>query len=67
MAATKKITEAQVRKAFEAADRADMAVERHQQKAGYGRSNDRTRELRCKAQDLRSRAYQLRSVFDNQA
>jgi len=63
MTATKKITETQVRKAFEAADRADLAVERHQMRAGYGRSNDRTRELRNKAQSVRSKAYQLQAEF----
>lgn len=66
MTASKKITEAQVRKAFEAADRADMAVERHQMKVGYGRSNDRTRELRCKAQSLRSKAYTMQAAFNAQ-
>lgn len=63
---TKKITEAQVRNAFAAADRADLAVERHQMKAGYGRSNDRTRELRVKAQSLRNKAYELRAAFNAQ-
>ena len=67
MTAIKKTTEAQVRKAFEAADRADLAVERHQMKAGYGRSNDRTRELRCKAQSLRSKAYALQSTLNSVA
>jgi hypothetical protein len=63
MTATKKITEAQVRKAFEAADRADLAVERHQMRAGYGRSNDRTRELRYKASCIRNKAYELKFAF----
>lgn len=63
MTATKKITETQVRKAFEAADRADLAVERHQMRAGYGRSNDRTHELRNKAQSARNKAYQLQAEF----
>ena len=61
-----RITETQVRKAFEAADRADLAVERHQMKAGYGRSNDRTQELRCKAQALRNKAYSLKIAFNTQ-
>lgn len=62
----KKITQTQVTRAFEAADRADLAVERHQMKAGYGRSNERTRELRNKAQSLRSKAYQLQAEFNAQ-
>jgi hypothetical protein len=61
-----KVTAAQVRRAQEAADRAALAVERHQQKAGYGRSNDRTRELRCKAQALAAKASQLKYAFDRQ-
>lgn len=61
-----KITATQVRRAQEAADRAALAVERHQQKAGYGRSNDRTRELRCKAQALSSKAFQLKYEFNQQ-
>jgi hypothetical protein len=61
-----KITATQVRRAQEAADRAALAVERHQQKAGYGRSNDRTRELRCKAQALSSKALQLKYEFTRQ-
>lgn len=61
-----KITESQVRKAFDAADRADLAVERHQAKAGFSRSNERARELRNKAQSLRAKAYSLRAQFNAQ-
>ena len=61
-----RITQSQVRNAFAAADRADLAVERHQARAGYGRSNDRTRELRAKAQRLRSKAYELQAAFNAQ-
>lgn len=61
-----KITKSQVNKAFAAADRADLAVERHQNKVGYGRSNDRTRELRNKAQSLRNKAHALNAQFDAQ-
>lgn len=61
-----KITAPQVRRAQEAAARAALAVERHQQKAGYGRGNDRTRELRCKAQALSSKAFQLKCEFTRQ-
>lgn len=62
----KKITQSQVTRAFAAAERAQLAVERHQERAGYGRSNDRTRELRNKAQDARAKAYQLQAEFNAQ-
>ena len=61
-----KITAIQVRRAQEAADRAALAVERHQQKAGYGRSNDRTRELRVKAQEASNKAWALKYEFEKQ-
>jgi hypothetical protein len=60
------IKEIQVRKALAAADRAELAVERQQQRAGYGRSNDRTRELRSKAQALRSKAFAMLSAYNAQ-
>jgi hypothetical protein len=32
-------------------------------RAGYGRSNDRTRELRYKASCIRNKAYELKFAF----
>ena len=61
-----KITATQVRRAQEAADRAALAVERHQQKTGYGRSNDRTRELRVKAQEASNKAWAIKYEFEKQ-
>jgi hypothetical protein len=66
-ATTKKITQAQVIRAREAADRAALAVERHQMRNGYGRSNNRTRELRVKAQQLSNKAFDLKYAFERQS
>lgn len=61
-----KVTPAQIRKAQDAADRAALAVERQQLKAGYARSNDRTRELRNKAQALSGKVFYLRAEYARQ-
>lgn len=66
MTKTKRITLAQVRSAIDRADRADLAVERHQEKSGYGRSNEKTRELRNRAQSLRNQANELNFRFNQQ-
>jgi len=63
---TKIITASQVRAACAKADRAELAVERHQIRNGYARSNDKTRELRSKASKLRSEALSLDMQFRNQ-
>lgn len=53
------VTDAKVKAAFAKADKADLAVEREQNKSGYGRSNEKVRELKVKAQRLRSAARDL--------
>lgn len=66
IAQPKTITAAKVQAAKDRADRAGLAVERAQQKAGYARSNDRVRELRVKYQELNSIAFQMQQDFKAQ-
>lgn len=61
-----KVTQAKVNAAFKRADAADLAVEREQNRSGYGRSNDKVRELKQKAQRLRSDAKELEREMKSQ-
>jgi len=61
-----KITQAKVKAAHDRADRAELAVEREQGKSGLGRSNEKVRELKNKAQKLRSDAKDLEREMKSQ-
>ena len=61
-----KITPSKVKAAIARADRAELAIEREQSKSGYGRSNDRVRELRSKYSSLRAEANRLEALLKKQ-
>jgi len=64
--AEEKVTPSKVKAAIARADRAELAIEREQMKSGYGRSNDRVRELRSKYSALRAEAYRLEALLKKQ-
>jgi len=49
------------------ANAAELAVERFQARAGYGRSNEKARELKNKAQRLRGEFSALQSQYAKQS